>query len=60
MLARVAAPLLQSGGRIYAMKGVLPQDEVTALPADWHLVDAPKLHVPGLQAERHLLILERR
>ena len=59
LLVKGGAPLLREGGRIYAMKGILPQDEMTALPADWHVSSSPKLHVPGLDAERHLLILER-
>ena len=58
-LAKAAAPLLRPGGRICAMKGVLPQDEMVALPVGWHVVSAPRLQVPGLDAERHLLILER-
>lgn len=59
VLAKVAAPLLRPDGRIYAMKGALPQDEMAALPAPWHVAAAPRLLVPGLSAERHLLILER-
>lgn len=59
MLARLATPLLLPGGRIYAMKGILPQDEIAALAATWHVVESPRLQVPGLDAERHLLILER-
>ena len=58
-LAKVAAPLLQPGGRIYAMKGVLPQDEIADLPVGWHVVSATRLQVTGLDAQRHLLILER-
>lgn len=59
MLTKVVAPLLWPGGRIYAMKGVMPQEEIAVLPTDWKLVAAPKLQIPGLEAERHLLILER-
>ncbi|CAG4884474.1 methyltransferase, SAM-dependent methyltransferase, glucose-inhibited cell-division protein [Georgfuchsia toluolica] len=59
LLAKAAGPLLRPGGRIYAMKGVLPQDEMAALPAPWHVAATPRLLVPGLSAERHLLILER-
>lgn len=47
------------GGRLLAMKGVYPADEIAALPAGWRIVGAPKLRVPGLAAERHLIILER-
>ena len=59
LLVKGGAPLLKTGGRIYAMKGVLPQDEIAALSAEWHVALSPKLRVPGLDAERHLLILER-
>jgi 16S rRNA (guanine527-N7)-methyltransferase len=58
-LVKVAAPLLRSDGRIYAMKGMLPLNEIAAMPADWYVAAAPKLQVPGLDAERHLMILER-
>jgi 16S rRNA (guanine527-N7)-methyltransferase len=59
LLVNGGAPLLKPGGRVYAMKGVLPEGEMAALPADWRVTSSPKLHVPGLDAERHLLILER-
>lgn len=45
--------------RLLAMKGAYPGAEIERLPAGWQLVDAVKLNVPGLAAERHLLILER-
>ena len=59
LLVKGGAPLLKIDGRIYAMKGVLPRDEMAALPDDWHVASSPRLQVPGLDAERHLLILER-
>ena len=58
-LTAVGSPLLQNAGRIYAMKGVLPQEEIDALPSNWRVSQALPLQVPGLNAERHLLILER-
>lgn len=58
-LVAAGGPLLRKGGRIYAMKGVFPQEEIDALPPDWHVAQALPLQVPGLNAERHLLILER-
>ena len=42
-------------GRLLAMKGVLPSDEIAALPAGWRLGAVHPLHVPGLDAERHLV-----
>ena len=43
------------GGRLLAMKGVLPADEIAALPAGWRLGAVHVLRVPGLDAERHLV-----
>ncbi len=45
--------------RLLAMKGAYPGTEIEGLPTGWRLAEAIKLNVPGLAAERHLLILER-
>ncbi len=50
--------LLAPGGRWLAMKGVRPDDEIAALPADIVVEQIIPLHVPGLDAERHLIILK--
>ena len=42
-----------------AMKGVHPDDELQALPADFRLQSTHVLKVPGCQGQRHLLILRR-
>ncbi|SHL45148.1 16S rRNA (guanine(527)-N(7))-methyltransferase RsmG [Pseudomonas punonensis] len=42
-----------------AMKGVHPNDELQALPADFSLTATHVLKVPGCQGQRHLLILRR-
>jgi 16S rRNA (guanine527-N7)-methyltransferase len=42
-----------------AMKGVHPDDELQALPADFRLTATHVLKVPGCQGQRHLLILRR-
>jgi 16S rRNA (guanine527-N7)-methyltransferase len=42
-----------------AMKGVHPDDELQALPADFSLATTHVLKVPGCQGQRHLLILRR-
>lgn len=42
-----------------AMKGVQPDDELQALPADFQLARCLVLKVPGCQGQRHLLILRR-
>ena len=51
--------LLQPGGRYIAMKGVLPQDEIARLPDGWRVEKTQALQVPGLDAERHLIFIER-
>ncbi|MCE1238861.1 MAG: 16S rRNA (guanine(527)-N(7))-methyltransferase RsmG [Azonexaceae bacterium] len=50
--------LLAPGGRWLAMKGVRPDDEIAALPADVTVDRIVPLAVPGLDAERHLIILK--
>ena len=55
----VGAHLLTPGGRLLAMKGIYPDDEISELPTGWKLLAAHRLNVPGLNAERHLLELAR-
>lgn len=52
--------LLAPGGRWLAMKGVRPDDELKGLPADVVVDAIIPLIVPGLDAERHLIILKAR
>ena len=47
------------GGRLAAMKGIYPHEEVMQLPAGWRLQEAIALTVPGLRAQRHLLLIGR-
>jgi 16S rRNA (guanine527-N7)-methyltransferase len=51
--------LLQRGGRFIALKGVLPTEEIARLPAGWRVTATTALQVPGLNAERHLIVIER-
>ncbi len=53
-----SAHLLAPGGRFIAMKGVAPQEEIARLPAGWQATQVLPLHVPGLNAERHLVFIE--
>lgn len=55
---RVGAHLLQPGGRLLAMKGQHPADEIDALPPGWRVASVHPLAVPGLAAERHLVVLQ--
>jgi 16S rRNA (guanine527-N7)-methyltransferase len=50
--------LLAPGGRWLAMKGQRPDAEIAALPADIVVERIIPLHVPGLGAERHLILLK--
>jgi 16S rRNA (guanine527-N7)-methyltransferase len=50
--------LLKPGGHWLAMKGLIPHEEIASLP-DWVKVSANhSLAVPGLEASRHLIVLE--
>jgi 16S rRNA (guanine527-N7)-methyltransferase len=55
----VGAHLLKTGGRLLAMKGARPDDEIAALPPGWRVEDVLPLAVPGLAAERHLVVVGR-
>jgi 16S rRNA (guanine527-N7)-methyltransferase len=45
--------------RLLAMKGAYPGVELDKLPPEWRLAEAIALTVPGLDAERHLIVLEK-
>lgn len=47
------------GGKLAAMKGIYPHEELAQLPAGWTLASAVPLDVPGLRARRHLLLIEK-
>jgi 16S rRNA (guanine527-N7)-methyltransferase len=51
--------LLAPGGTWLAMKGRIAEDEVDAVPADFRVEKIVTLNVPGLDAERHLIVLKR-
>lgn len=44
-------------GRFYALKGVVPEEEIAALPAGFGLERVVRLSVPQLEGERHLIII---
>ncbi len=56
---RVAGHLAAPYGRLYAMKGLASKDEARCLPSGWVMLDCARLSVPGLDAQRHLIVLER-
>jgi 16S rRNA (guanine527-N7)-methyltransferase len=55
----VGGHLLAPGGRLLAMKGQRPDEEIAELPPGWALAAVHVLRVPGLAAERHLLEITR-
>ncbi|MFZ5509779.1 MAG: 16S rRNA (guanine(527)-N(7))-methyltransferase RsmG [Pseudomonadota bacterium] len=57
---RAAGHLLAPDGRLLAMKGVYPYEEIAQLPAGWTVARVIPLAVPGLEAARHLVCLERK
>ena len=59
---RLSAHLLAPGGWWAALKGVRPDDELASLARalpEVRVVDVVKLAVPRLDAERHLILLQR-
>ena len=58
MLAR-GGHLLATDGRWLALKGRYPEDELAALPGGFRVEEIVALRVPGLDAERHLVVLRR-
>jgi len=58
-LLKLVAPLCGPGTRVLAMKGKRPDDEIAGVPAQWRVLETRALSVPGLNEERHLVILQR-
>jgi 16S rRNA (guanine527-N7)-methyltransferase len=55
---RLAGHLVHDDGYLMAMKGKLPTDELDGLPPDFRCDHIVALRVPGVDAERHLLLLQ--
>lgn len=51
--------LLAADGRWLALKGRFPQDELENLPPGFQIEAVHRLDIPGLDAERHLVIIKR-
>ncbi len=54
---RLTRHLLAEGGEWLAMKGLYPNEEIAQLKGARVKRDVP-LHVPGLDADRHLIVME--
>ena len=59
LIIELGGHLIAPQGRLLAMKGVLPEDEIAALPAGWQVLAVHPLRVPGLAAARHLVEVGR-
>ena len=55
----VAGHVCVPGGLMAAMKGVIPQEELEAVPTGFHVTRTIALKIPGLAAERHLILVKR-
>jgi 16S rRNA (guanine527-N7)-methyltransferase len=51
--------LCVGGGRLLAMKGRYPTDELAHIPGGWKLAAVHRLNIPGLDEQRHLVELCR-
>ncbi|HEY9396304.1 MAG TPA: 16S rRNA (guanine(527)-N(7))-methyltransferase RsmG [Burkholderiales bacterium] len=49
--------LIEPGGVLAAMKGIYPNEEIERLPAGFEVQRVVRLNVPGLEAERHLVLI---
>lgn len=59
-LIELVAPLCGPATRVLAMKGRWPQEEIEEVPPAWRFVASRRIDVPGLEAERCVLVFGRR
>lgn len=52
--------LMAKGGCWAAMKGVYPYEEIAQLPENVEVVRVDKLHIPHLDAERHMVVMRKK
>lgn len=45
-------------GKFYALKGLIPNDEIDTLPAQFSVESIVKLDVPHLEGDRHLVVIK--
>ncbi|TAK91440.1 MAG: 16S rRNA (guanine(527)-N(7))-methyltransferase RsmG [Burkholderiaceae bacterium] len=57
---QLAQHLLAPEGFFAAMKGVVPEEEIRALPSEFHAYGVIPLQVPGLDAERCLVLIRKK
>lgn len=56
---RLSEHLLKINGTFIAMKGAIPEVEIAQLPTGWKVKEIVSLKVPGMDAERHLILMNR-
>jgi 16S rRNA (guanine527-N7)-methyltransferase len=54
-----AAHLLADDGRMFAMKGVNPVDEISRLPGGFEVERVIELNVPQVEGKRHLVVIKK-
>jgi 16S rRNA (guanine527-N7)-methyltransferase len=54
-----AAHLLADDGRMFAMKGVNPVDEIARLPDGFEVEKVIELNVPQVEGQRHLVLIKK-
>ncbi len=56
----LSSHVLSDNGFFYAMKGLIPEDEISNLESGWTVKRIEALKVPGLDAQRHLLFIDKK
>ena len=51
--------LLADQGQFIALKGGVLEQEISHLPVGWKVTEVRPITVPGLEAKRHLIFIER-
>jgi len=59
-MVQLTRHLLADQGRLLAMKGTVPTDEIAELAAEGYRVEVTTLSVPGSDGQRHALLVESR
>ncbi|MGO4774951.1 16S rRNA (guanine(527)-N(7))-methyltransferase RsmG [Lysobacter sp. 2RAB21] len=59
LILELGGHLLKTGGVLLAMKGQRPDEEIAALPQGWEVRALEPMTVPGLAAERHMVVIGR-
>lgn len=58
--AETTGHLLCPNGKLIAMKGKYPQDEILDIPQGFHVEDILRLDIKGIEVERHIVRINKR